>query len=73
MLRTILQVIQAIPIFFCICSNEISFVSGYHNKTTKNWITIMSAKKMNGKPPEDAAATAHATALIAAGPAAPIG
>jgi hypothetical protein len=48
---------QAIPIFFCICSNEISFVSGYHHRTTKNWTTIISAKNRKGNPPEDAAMT----------------
>ena len=43
------------PIFFCIISSETSLVSGYHHRTTKNWTTIISAKKTNGNPPEEAA------------------
>ena len=45
---------QAIPIFFC-RSSEMPFVSGYSHRTTKNCSAIISEKKTNGDPPEEAA------------------
>src|SRR5258708_1471828 len=48
-------IIQAIPNRCCISSSDTPLVSGYTNKTTKNWSPIMREKKTNGYPPEEAA------------------
>src|SRR5258708_17490286 len=49
------RIIQAIPSRCCISSSDTPLVSGYTNKTTKNWSPILREKKTNGYPPEEAA------------------